>query len=140
MSKKIYLATSWKNPHYYGVYKTLLKAGHTVYDFRREGFGWESTDPNWKEKFDDFEAYMNALVSQTAVDGFLRDFGAMEWADTGVLLTPCGRSAHLELGWMVGKKKPCYILLTEPQEWELMYLLADKIVNSTDALLDLLKA
>jgi len=49
-----------------------------------------------------------------------------------VLVLPCGRSAHLELGWAAGQGKRTAILLDGPQVTpELMYKMVDHI--STDA-------
>ena len=44
----------------------------------------------------------------------------MQWADTGVLVMPCGRSAHLEAGYFVGAGKRLIILIND-SEPELMY-------------------
>ena len=59
----------------------------------------------------------------------------MKWADTGVLLLPCGRSAHLELGWMAGAGKRTIILTRDGEEPELMALLASEICISVEELL-----
>lgn len=78
--------------------------------------------------------------------GFESDFGAMQWADAGVLLLPCGRSAHLEAGWFVGAGKPLYIVLDEAEfptptgasNPELMYRMATRVVVDVAALVDVL--
>lgn len=44
-----------------------------------------------------------------------------------VLVLPCGRSAHLELGWAVGAGKPTCILMAPNQEPELMYRMVGSI-------------
>lgn len=132
---KIYLATSWKNQYYPYVLHDLRSAGHQVYDFRENGFGWQEVDPLWKDKFADHNAYLDALGHPRAVDGFNRDFSAMKNADTVVVLTPSGRSAHMEFGWMIGQGKVGFVLLTDPQEWDLMYKMAHKICLSIDELI-----
>lgn len=40
---KIYLATSWRNPHYGDTRAALINAGHHVYDFKspRNVFAWK---------------------------------------------------------------------------------------------------
>ena len=53
----------------------------------------------------------------------------MEWADTCVLVLPCGRSAHLEAGWFKGRGKRLIVLL-EDMEPELMALMADRLCLS----------
>ena len=78
------------------------------------------------------------LKSPLAQQGFDSDFDGMKWADVGVLLLPCGRSAHLELGLMAGAGKRTIILTKDGQEPELMALLADKIcVSMSEVLLTL---
>ena len=69
----------------------------------------------------------------------MADFAAMRWADVGLLVLPCGRSAHLELGWMAGAGKRTIILTQDNEEPELMALLADHIAISPDEVLELLK-
>jgi hypothetical protein len=51
------------------------------------------------------------------------------------MVLPCGRSAHLELGWACGAGKRTLILQLEQQEPELMYLEADRICLSIHELL-----
>ena len=45
------------------------------------------------------------------------------------MLLPCGKSAHLEAGWFIGRGKSTFILLEDKDsvESELMYKLANKI-------------
>lgn len=83
------------------------------------------------------ETYRRALAHPVAYSGFKKDFDAMKWADTFVLLAPCGRSAHLELGWAVGAGKRTLILLAEGEP-ELMYKLADLICINQDELIEAL--
>ena len=71
-----------------------------------------------------------------AIAGFEADFGAMQRADTFVLVLPCGKSAHLELGWAVGAGKRTAILLEDPVEPELMYRMVDFMASHMDELID----
>jgi hypothetical protein len=71
-----------------------------------------------------------------ATEGFESDFDAMKNANTFVLVLPCGKSAHLELGWAVGAGKRTAILLEDPMEPELMYRMVDHLAPSLDDLLD----
>ena len=68
--------------------------------------------------------------------GFLADYRAMQWADTCVLLLPCGRSAHLEAGYFNGANKRLIIFIPEKIEPELMYLMATDIVLTEAELLN----
>jgi len=59
--------------------------------------------------------------------GYDADYSAMCKADTFVMVLPCGKSAHLELGWAIGAGKRTAILLEDPVEPELMYRGADHL-------------
>ena len=121
--RRIYVASSWRNSHQPGVVRMLRDLGHRVYDFRnpptRAGFHWSEIDPNWEHWTP--AQYREALKHPLAVAGFRSDFGAMEWADTCVLVLPAGRSASWELGWCSGAGKDCIVYLPEKIEPELMY-------------------
>lgn len=139
---KIYLATSWKNNQQPILVELLRTYGHEVYDFRNpnnttKGFQWEFVDPNWKNW--SAKDYIEGLQTPAAQIGFNLDFNAMKWADVGLLLLPCGRSAHLELGWMAGAGKKTIILTNDNEEPELMALLADKIFCKVSEVLNYLK-
>jgi hypothetical protein len=74
--------------------------------------------------------------STLSEQGFLSDWGAMQWADTGVLVLPSGRSAHLEAGYFSGAGKALYILMQERQEPELMYRMASGICLSVREMIE----
>ncbi|AGN38684.1 nucleoside deoxyribosyltransferase [Rhizobium phage RR1-B] len=131
---RIYVASSWRNPHQPSIVSVLRNDGHDVYDFRNPphstGFAWSQIGLPLPCKAVD---YRNALLTNPrAAQGFNSDFAAMRWADTCVLVLPCGRSAHLELGWMAGAGKRTLILTHDGEEPELMALLADTICISVD--------
>ena len=136
---KIYVASSWRNQHYPEVVECLRAAGHEVYDFRNppdggNGFRWTDIDENasnWT-----FEQYAEGLHHPKAEKQFIGDLEALEWADTCVLVLPCGRSAHTEAGWMAGAGKRVIVYIPEMQEPELMYKLFDKVVGSLDDLVN----
>jgi hypothetical protein len=138
-TKRIYVASSWRNGMQPAVVATLRAAGLEVYDFRNpepgdNGFAWSQLDPDWLDWTP--EAYVKHLDDPVAVDGYGKDFAAMEWADTFVLVLPCGRSAHLELGWAAGAGKRTAILLSEDGfEPELMYRMVDHLATSVFDLL-----
>ena len=141
---KIYLASSWRNPFQPSAVSELRAVGHEVYDFRNppggieNGFQWTAIDPNWQHWT--AAEYRAALAHPLAQRGFNSDFDGMKWADMGVLLLPCGRSAHLELGWMAGAGKQTIIWTRDGEEPELMALLASNICGSLDEVLEALKA
>jgi nucleoside 2-deoxyribosyltransferase len=129
----IYLASSWKNQRYPEVLQALRAAGHDVYDFRHQGFSWSSVDPGWRQWSP--AQFCDALKTDTAKKGFATDMNALIEADVVVLLMPCGRSAHLELGFACGAGKVALVLQEEPAEAELMYGMTDGICTSLADLL-----
>jgi hypothetical protein len=138
---KIYVASSWRNGDQPGVVNALRQAGHEVYDFRNPapddtGFSWAQIDPNWQDWT--HAEFREGLKHPLAEHGFRLDFQAMHWADTFVLVMPCGRSAHLELGWAVDAGKRTVILLADGEP-ELMYKMADRICVSLDEVIECLK-
>ena len=146
---KVYVASSWRNPFQVAVVAACLSAGLEVYDFKAEGagFSWKDVDPDWSDDVTtpggervpsdmSFDRIESLLAHPRAMAGFARDFMAMQQADTFVMVLPCGRSAHLELGWAIGQGKRTAILnFEENPEPDLMVLMAD---YRTDNLMDLL--
>lgn len=144
--RRIYVASSWRNPRQPAVVAALRDAGHAVYDFRNpldgydnpvgdaRGFHWSEIDPKWQAWTS--EKYVAALASPIAEQGFQSDWQAMRWADTGVLVLPSGRSAHLEAGYFVGARKDLYILLAPGEEPELMNKMATLVCLELDELLE----
>ena len=135
---RIYVASSWRNAYYPEVVRVLREAGHEVYDFRNpphggNGFRWTDIDknaPNWN-----FDQYAEGLHHPKAERQFQADLEALEWADTCVLVLPCGRSAHTEAGWIKGAGKKTIVYIPEMEEPELMYKLFDAVVDSLERIL-----
>lgn len=133
---RIYVASSWRNRQQPEVVHRLFIEGHEVYDFRNPfngvpGFQWSELDPDWENW--SASRYRKLLTTHPkAALGFTSDLRAMQWADTCVLLLPCGRSAHLEAGWFCGQGKRCIILTQDGEEPELMALLATDICISIE--------
>jgi len=135
---KIYVASSWRNILQQNVVHTLRAVGYEVYDFKKprpndNGFSWKSIDPNWMAWTP--EEHREALKHPIAQAGFKSDMDALRKCEACVLVLPCGRSAHLELGWAAGAGKKTYILEIEPIEADLMYLMCDKLFTTFDELL-----
>lgn len=142
LTQRIYVASSWRNMMQDLVVHLLRAAEFDVYDFKNppqgNGFGFHETGLNEGLPADypvPPATYLAALENPRAVEGFNADFDAMKWADTFVLVLPCGRSAHLELGWAVGAGKRTAILLENPCTPELMYKMVDYLAPSTFDLL-----
>lgn len=142
----VYVASSWRNPLQPMVCSVLKAAGIEHYDFRnptegRAGFSWKDVGEGGqalKAKGGDLvttERYLEMVNHSAAVEAYAVDFAAMERADAFVLVLPCGKSAHLELGWAVGQGKETAILLEENNEPELMYRMVDYIAPNLFELL-----
>ena len=136
---KVYVASSWRNPYFPDVVERLRRAGHEVYDFRNPphggaGFHWTDIDenaPHWT-----FAEYAEGLHHPLAERQFQADIDALTWADTCVLVLPCGRSAHTEAGWMAGAGKRVLAYIPEMVEPELMYKLFDGVAGSLEELVE----
>jgi len=151
--RRIYLASSWRNKYHTEVYSSLINAGALVYNFKSSlahedggpvptAFSWAEIDANWQNWSQ--SQYISKLThSPRAQQGFMGDFRGMEWADTCVLLMPCGRSAHIEAGYMKGRGKRLVIYYHKEEaegfEPDLMYLLADHIVVGINGLISVLR-
>ena len=151
---KIYVASSWKNPYFVEVVARLRAEGHEVYDFRNpphggHGFKWTEIAPDmgvgaagcavgaateWT-----FAQYREGLKHPKAERQFAADLEAMLWADTCVLVLPCGRSAHTEAGWFSGRGLKTIAYIPQFDEPELMYKLFDSVVGTLDELIAALK-
>lgn len=137
---RIYVASSWRNPHQPAIVDRLRAEGHEVYDFRNppngvKGFAWSAIDPEWQAW--SAERYRTLLTTNPiAALGFLNDLRGMQWADTCVLVLPCGRSAHLEAGWFCGQGKRCLILTRDGEEPELMALLATDLCITVEEVIE----
>ena len=134
---RIYVASSWRNKYFPDVVNCLREAGHDVYDFRNPphggtGFHWTDIDPeapHWT-----YAQYAEGLHHPLAERQFQADIDALTWADTCVLVLPCGRSAHTEAGWMAGAGKRVIAYIPEMVEPELMYKLFSGIAGNLEEL------
>ena len=134
---KIYVASSWRNTSQPDVVTTLRRVGHEVYDFRNpvpdHAFHWSEIDPDWQRW--NPVTFREALEHPIARAGYASDMAALESADAVILILPCGRSAHLELGYAVGRGQHTAILLGD-SEPELMYRMADCLAISIEEVID----
>lgn len=140
---KIYVASSWRNVRQPLVVAALRVAGHDVYDFRNpapnnHGFSWKSCAT--AEQLKDPQRFRDeVLVHPVAQEGFSFDMTALCAADCTVLVLPCGRSAHLELGYATGAGQRTFVLFDDVvDEPELMYLMNTNIATSISELLRIL--
>lgn len=140
--RRVYIASSWRNKYQPSVVHYIRQEGHEVYDFRnppgKAGFKWQDIEKGYQDWT--MERYRELLTTnETAAHGFAADYRAMQWADTCVLVLPSGRSSHLEAGYFNGANKRLVVLILEPIEPDLMYLMASDICLTMDEMLRALR-
>lgn len=140
---RVYVASSWRNTRQPLVVAALRAFGHDVYDFRRptpddRGFAWIECAS--EEQLRDPRRFRDEVLTHpVARRGFGYDMQALGGAEVTVLVLPCGRSAHLELGCAVGLGQLTAVLLDDPlSEPELMYLMNTAICVSVPELVETL--
>ncbi len=136
--QKIYVASSWRNHAQQGIVHMLRRIGHEVYDFKNpgpgdKGFAWSDIDPAWENWTP--PQFVKSLQHPIAREGFEKDMNALESCDVCLLVLPCGRSAHLELGFAAGDGKTTAVLLSDGEP-ELMYAMLDALLVPADAMYD----
>ena len=120
----IYLIGSLRNPEVPELAKAIRQyTGEEVFD------DWYAAGPEADDKWRDYEKargrnYREALAGLAAEHVFNFDLHHLKRATAGVLVPPAGRSGHLELGFLVGQGKPGFILLDNPDRWDVMYKFA----------------
>lgn len=138
----IYVASSWKNSSQQTLVQMLVDKGYNVYDFKhpnniiddsmKNGFHWSDVDPNYKNL--DSEALLKLFEHQKVQNHFYIDFNALDNCDICILLLPCGKSAHIEAGYAVGRGKETIICTNGERTDEIMYLMCgyENIVTSLE--------
>jgi hypothetical protein len=135
----LYLIGSLRNPLIPEIGNALRKAGHDVYD---DWFaGGREADDEW-QRYEGVRGreYLIALRGWHAKQVFENDLTHLERCQAGVLILPAGKSAHLELGWLLGQGKPGYILLDkEPDRFDVMYRFASGVYYDLGDLMECLR-
>ena len=123
MNKKIiYLIGSLKNEQIPHLANKLRELGFEVFD------DWFSPGPDADSFWRDYEkvrgsTHQQALNNYAGKHIYEFDKHHIDRADIGVLYMPAGKSGHMELGYLIGKGKPCFILFDEePEKWDIMHI------------------
>lgn len=144
--RKIYVVGSLKNSEIPKIANCLRQAGHTVFD------DWYSPGPDTDSYWQSYEKvrgknYIAGLNGYAAKNNFAFDLRHLHQADTTVLVLPCGKSGHMELGYQLGRisafmecgrdagREGHILLQGEPEKWDLMYRFAHGVWNSLDELI-----
>ena len=137
--KSIYIIGSLRNTKVPEVGDKLREAGYEAFD------QWYSAGPDADDHFKQYHidrgnSYSKALESYAARHIFNFDKTHLDRCDAAIIVLPGGRSAHLELGYIIGTGKPGYVLLdNESDRWDLMYQFASGIYSSVEQLIKELK-
>lgn len=138
--QSVYIIGSLRNPEIPKIGNALREAGHDVFDDWFAG-GYEADD-KWREYEKSLgRTYGEALNGYAAAHVFDFDYKHLSRCDTGVLVAPAGKSAHLELGWMIGMGKRGYVFFSqgEPERWDVMYKFAHGVFFDLPTMLQELK-
>ena len=136
MSKdfKVYLAGSLRNPSIPSI-ANEMEAWFESFGRPTTVFAdWFAAGPDADDRWRDYEQargwdFRDALLRPAAENVYNFDKKHMDASDAMVLALPAGKSAHLELGYMVGKGKPTVILLDDPDRWDVMYQFAEFVTD-----------
>lgn len=118
---KIYLIGSLRNHRIPAVAAQIREAGFDVFD------DWFAAGPEADDHWQQYEEgrgreMTEALSGFAAQHVFEFDLAHLDMSRAGVLVMPAGKSAHMELGYLMGQGKPGYVLLdTPPERWDVMY-------------------
>lgn len=132
---RVYIGGSLANDDIPRLTKLVAEAGHNAFsEWYTPG---PEADVNWRtyEQALGYD-FRQALQRPSAQHIFTFDKSYIDKSDAFVMVLPCGKSAHLELGYAIGKRKLGIIYMPEePTKWDVMYAFADHIVVGDDELL-----
>ena len=147
----IYLIGSLRNEKVPQIGNILRKAfPSTASNPRTQVFDdWFAAGPEADDYWRKYElsrgrTFIEALEGKAAENTFTFDKLHLDSADVGVLVLPCGKSGHLELGYLRGRGRPAIVLLEEGEDntrrWDLMYKLATHVVVGVEELIEVVNS
>lgn len=131
---RVYVIGSLENPDVPVVAQALRAAGAEVMD------SWHAAGPRADREWERYERSRGRTMSEALYGLACRNVVAfdkkhLDMADLAVLVMPCGRSGHLELGYAIGCGKQAIVYSPhEPERWDAMYGMAHDVVVGIDAL------
>jgi hypothetical protein len=136
---KLYIAGSLRNPRIPLVANEIRRSFNWLEVFD----DWFAVGPEADDHWRAYEmakgsCYMQALGGYTAQHIFQFDKKHLDESDGLLLVLPAGKSAHLELGYMVGRGKWTGILLEDkdPERWDVMYQFSDYLFSEVSEVID----
>lgn len=145
MTRRVYLIGSLRNPEVPKLAATLRAAGWDVFD------GWHSAGPEADDYWQRYatergQTYEQALRDYPAQHVFQFDKRHIVAADAAVLVMPAGKSAHLELGFFIGRREALglpntgFIFLPDkPDRFDAMYAFSARVCVGESELMECLK-
>ena len=131
----IYLIGSLRSQRVPDVAQDLRARGSSVFD------DWFAVGPEADDYWRTYEknkgnTYLQGLEGAAAINVYNFDKRHLDAANCAVLVAPAGKSAHLELGYILGSGKRGFIFLDaeEPERWDIMYKFATGITNTIEEL------
>jgi nucleoside 2-deoxyribosyltransferase len=133
--KSIYVIGSLRNTNIPRIGNLLRSAGFDAFD------DWYAAGPEADDKWKEYESgrnrtYQQALSGYAAQHVYDFDVHHLDRVDAGLLVAPAGKSAHLELGYIIGRGKPGYILTDDPDRWDVMTKFAKSVFFTEGDMLD----
>ncbi len=96
-------------------------------------------DDHWKEyEIGKGHTYAQALQGWAARHVFEFDKFHLDRCDGALLLLPAGKSCHLEAGYVAGRGKPLFVLMDDPERFDVMYQFATGVAFSEEELIGML--
>ena len=131
---KIYIIGSLRNPIIPELTKRLMDEGFDAFS-EWAGAG-EKADDAFKAYHQSLgRTYLEALKTDAAKTIFEFDKKHIDESDTVILITPAGRSCHVEFGYAIGQGKRGYYLLDDPERWDLMLQFSTGIFTNLEDLI-----
>jgi hypothetical protein len=137
--KSIYIIGSLRNPAIVSFANELQREGFEAFA------DWFSAGPEADDILRDYSKardrnYKQTLQSYAARHIFSFDKFHLDRCDAAVLVMPAGKSGHIELGYLIGKGKPGFILFDEePERIDVMHQFATDIFFNKEELFKALK-
>lgn len=133
---KVYLIGSLRNPQV-PILAQMLRQQFEEHEFFDS---WYAAGPEADDKWRDYEK-AKGMTAISALDGhaaghvFYFDKEHLDESDMVVLVSPAGKSGHLELGYAIGKGKPAiYYMADTPDRWDVMLKFCTAVVDNFDDL------
>jgi nucleoside 2-deoxyribosyltransferase len=135
----VYIIGALKNRSIPKLANEIEKLGIEAFD------SWQSPGPMADSYLKTYERargrnHLQAMKGHAAQHIFSFDKKFLDLCDAAVMVMKAGKSAHIELGYVIGKGKPGFILFDKPPaRFDIMHLFATDMFYSKKDLLNALK-